>query len=117
MKNIIFGIIALYLLIGCRSVILPSADGTGPDPSPPTLIGTIIEISPKCLVVNSINKKAKISFPVEITKETYIFTNYGGFLTPEELKVGEKVRIWIKKSDRGRGNKPSKASAIEVEKQ
>lgn len=115
-REILFwAIISFFFLIGCRSFVLPSADGTGPDPSPPTLTGTIIEISQKKIVLISNNNK--VQFSVEITDETYIFSEFGGFLTPEELKTGEMIKVWIKKKNREKNNTPFKAAAIEVETQ
>ena len=76
-----------------HAYVLPVADGgDGPDPSPATVQGRITIIAPDWITV--IADRGRRSSAFEITKDTEMFSVYGGAIEPDELAVGQQVRIW-----------------------
>jgi hypothetical protein len=109
-------IIITLLSTACLSSkhVLPVADGGGPKPSPPSLIGRIVSVAPDEIVVE---KKLETGeplskFTIRVTEKTKIFTVYGGYVGPNELSVGQRVKIWNTTPKPIKNGQPTVAAVI-----
>ncbi len=94
-------IFALLLLLPARGVgappyVLPTPDGGGDAPSPPSAYGTIVEVEKDAIVLKGQKESSKRDeiFRVGIAKNTMIFTAYGGYVARKKLLKGQVVEIW-----------------------
>jgi len=98
--------LAILMLVGlcaCHPYVLPTPDGGGPPPSPPSLVGRIVAISPGAITINP--QKSTLAetdvLRVELTAQTAIFTEDGGYVPVERLSAGQSVSIWFVKGEHG----------------
>ena len=74
--------------------VLPAPDGGDIEPSPPSLIGTILSVAPGQVVV----RVAGTANPhrVVVAEATELFTVYGGGFEVQDLRPGLHALIWFK---------------------
>jgi len=88
---------ALLMLSGAATAsrcVLPVPDGGDEEPSPPSLIGTILSVSPHKVLVRVTG--AKHTQPVAMNPATELFTVYGGGIEISDLHPGQHTLIWFK---------------------
>jgi len=73
---------------------LPVPDGGGPEPSPPSVTGTLLTVAPGRVLVRVTG--VKTPQPVALTPSTELFTVYGGGIGARDLRVGQHALIWFK---------------------
>lgn len=89
-----FGGASLTWAGGTPSCRLPAADNQ--EASPPNLQGKVasIDVSKKSLKVTPTKGKREVS--IAKINEKGLFSNFGGLLRVDEIKVGDMVRAWSK---------------------
>ncbi|MBN1779878.1 hypothetical protein JW948_02035 [bacterium] len=81
-------------------VILPAADGSTETPSEACFDGTIVGIDKDILSVAGTGRSGEIrTIEVVIGDETALFSVYGGYISPEQLQEGIKLKVWFKGAD------------------
>lgn len=86
---------ALLVISGASAAsrcVLPVPDGGDAVPSPPSLRGTILSVSPGEVVVRV--EGAEMSQRVAVAPTTELFTVYGGGFEPGDLRSGQHAIIW-----------------------
>ena len=105
-------VLALFLL-GNGGYVLPVPDGGEPHPSPPSLVGTLKAVSENDITV--LPKGLSRPVVVRITKETMMFTIFGGYVPPERLVLEGSVEVWFTpESLKNKSDKPV-AAVVRVE--
>ena len=105
-------VLALFLL-GNGGYVLPVPDGGEPHPSPPSLVGTLKAVSENDITV--LPKGVSRPVVVRITKETMMFTIFGGYVPPERLVLDGPVEVWFtRESLKNKSDKPV-AAVVRVE--
>ena len=105
-------VLALFLL-GNGGYVLPVPDGGEPHPSPPSLVGTLKAVSENDITV--LPKGGSRTVVVRITKETMMFTIFGGYVPPERLVLEGPVEVWFTpESLKNKSDKPV-AAVVRVE--
>jgi hypothetical protein len=101
------------IILGCKETeyILPTPDGDKAKASPPHVVGRIVEIKGSII---SLRTDQSALTQVGINLKTSLFTSYGGFVRPEELKSGLLVRIWFVTSNPKQAGNPPIAAVIET---
>jgi hypothetical protein len=99
MHNSVLSILASTLLAfsGAATAshcILPVPDGGDVEPSPPSLTGTILSVTPGKVLVRV--NGAKHSQHVALSPTTELFTVYGGGIEIGDLHTGQHTLIWFK---------------------
>lgn len=105
MNKLIINLIAfitLSLPIGAFAAeigkcIYPSPDGGGPEPSPPTVKGKIIQVEPNTIILkieSNLKSKTLQHKRIRIDHKTQIFTYFGGYVGRSELAAGQAAAIW-----------------------
>ena len=74
--------------------VLPVPDGGDVEPSPPSLIGTILSVAPGKVLVRTAG--AKHAQHVAVSPATELFTVYGGGIEIGDLHPGQHTLIWLK---------------------
>ena len=88
---------ALLALSGAATAsrcVLPVPDGGDVEPSPPSLIGTILSAAPDKVLVSVAG--AKRTQLVSVSPATELFTVYGGGTEIGDLHPGQHTLIWFK---------------------
>lgn len=109
-------IIVLAGLCACHPYVLPTPDGGGPAPSPPSLMGQITAVLPGEITVSTQgpNPSATNSHRVELMASTSIFSEDGGYVPVERLRAGQSVSIWFVKNGRSKKGTPPLAASIMI---
>jgi hypothetical protein len=99
MQNGVLSILtsALLVLSGAATAshcVLPVPDGGDVQPSPPSLIGTILSVAPDKVLVRVTGTKHP--HPVAVSPATELFTVYGGGIEIGDLHPGQHTLIWFK---------------------
>jgi hypothetical protein len=99
MQNGVLSILtsALLVLSGAATAshcVLPVPDGGDMQPSPPSLIGTILSVAPDKVLVRVTGTKHP--HPVAVSPATELFTVYGGGIEIGDLHPGQHTLIWFK---------------------
>ena len=69
----------------------------------------------KHIIVKGINaKEAEMQLKVLLIKETSIFTFYGGYAAPGQLKKGIKLKGWFQGSSCDKSDSPIPAARIMI---
>jgi hypothetical protein len=105
-------VVALALL-GNADYILPTPDGGGPDPSPPSLVGVLRAASPLQLMV--LPKAGSAPIAVALDSNTSMFTVYGGVVSVDRLVVGGSIEIWYTEQSIAQHLSPPVAAVVRVE--
>jgi len=105
-------VLSLFLL-GNGGYVLPVPDGGEPHPSPPSLVGMLKAVSENDITV--LPKDGSRPVVVRITKETMMFTIFGGYVPPERLVLEGPVEVWF--TPESLKNKPDEpvAAVVRVE--
>jgi len=82
-----------FFLAGNGGYVLPAPDGGERHPSPPSLVGTLKTVSADEITV--LPKGDIGPVVVRITKDTAIFTTYGGYVPPEKLVREGTIEVWF----------------------
>jgi hypothetical protein len=90
---------------------LPAADSRE-GATPPTLDGTIADLRKDCFRVRSSRHRA--TPPICLTRETKLFTVYGGAVSVDELREGQRVHVWLQGCRPPDGARPSPVAVVEV---
>ena len=77
---------------GNGEYVIPVADGGGLEPSPPSIEGMVEKIAGGEITVRPVRAG---SMSIKIGSETSIFSMYGGRVVPEEIALGQAVRVWF----------------------
>ena len=86
---------ATPLIIYAEEYLLPEADYRPDGTAEACFDGEIYKTSKDKLFVTGISNKSPVSeYEVKVTKDTNIFTIYGGFVSPHQLQAGIKLKIW-----------------------
>jgi hypothetical protein len=85
-------VLALFLA-GNGGYVLPVPDGGERHPSPPSLVGTLKTVSADEITV--LPKGDLRPVVVRITKDTAMFTIYGGYVPPERLVLEGPIEVWF----------------------
>jgi len=98
MQNRILKILTSVLLAfsGASSAshcVLPVPDGSDVEPSPPSLIGTVLSVAPGTVLVRV--SGAEQAQPVAVNPTTGLFTVYGGGIEFGDLHPGQPPLIWF----------------------
>jgi hypothetical protein len=106
----------LLALAGCGAYRIPTLDGSGPTPSPPSLVGVVISASEHELLISPTSKGSPEASPVHVSifEQTAVFTSYGGLIPVSELVVGKTVKVWFTKRRPPRVPALPVAAAVEV---
>ncbi len=93
---IIVFVIMLCSIPGYARWILPVPDGDGPNPSPPSIQGYIIDIKNNYITIepDRIDESASKPVKIRIAKKTQFFTGYGGTYEVDELRIGVYIWVW-----------------------
>ena len=94
----LFTILTLSAIAGENKYILPNADYNAETPSEACFSGAITKIEKGSITVSGTENIDEKSFKIIINEETEIFTVYGGYVSPEQLKNGIKLKVWFKGS-------------------
>jgi len=99
MRQPLVGVLALTLFVASGTVaasrcVLPVPDGGDITPSPASLIGKIVSVTPGQLLVR--RKGAAKPLRIVVAPSTELFTVYGGDFDAQELRPGQHVLIWYK---------------------
>ena len=92
----------LFILAACTSAgeqeyILPEPDYRPENTSKPCINGTITGIEKDNITVSGINHHGN-DVTVEIVVRGSVFTVYGGYVPPSQLKEGIKLKVWYQGS-------------------
>ena len=93
--------------IASKSCVLPVPDGGDIEPTQPSLTGKVISVSSKSVSVKPYRTKKVVR--ISITRDTSLFTVYGGGISSTDLRNGQHVLIWLKHCAKpsGRSNQAS----------
>jgi hypothetical protein len=93
--------------------VLPTPDGGGPHPSPPSLSGTLTRVSLGTLTV-----QPETGDPVMVLlgSETQCWTVYGGAALVKTLPLGQNVEVWFTAETLERALSPPVAAVVRVER-
>jgi hypothetical protein len=99
MQNGVLSILtsALLTLSGAATAahcVLPVPDGGDVEPSPPSLIGTILSVAPGKVLVRVTG--ANHTQSIAVNPATELFTVYGGGIEIGDLHPGQDTLIWFK---------------------
>lgn len=113
-KSLIVGFILAFsfFLAGNGGYVLPVPDGGESNPSPPSLVGTLKAVSEKEISV--LSKDSARPVVVRITKDTDIFTQAGGYATPEGLVEDGLIEVWFTPESLKNKSGPPVAAVIRV---
>lgn len=114
-KSLVLGTILVFafFLLGNSGYVLPVPDGGELNPSPPSLVGTLKSVSGADITV--LPKDSASPVVVRIIKDTKIFTQAGGYVTPEKLVVDGLIEIWFTPESLKNKSDPPVAAVIRVE--
>ena len=108
----VLGLTLLTVALLGADYVLPTPDGGGPDPSPPSLVGALKSVSPERLSIAPEGPGAPTI--VALTPRTSIFTVYGGIVPVDELLLGAPIEIWFTQETHSRKLTPPVAAAVRV---
>ena len=94
--------------------VLPTPDGGGPDPSPPSLTGVLESASSHQLLIAA--EGTRRATTVALTPQTEIFTIYGGIVSVGELVLGAPVEVWFTPETHSKKLLPPVAAVVRVER-
>ena len=91
-------------IAGEKKYVLPNADYNAETPSEACFTGTIIRVEKRKIFVSGVDNLGRNdTLEILIDEDTSIFTVYGGYVSPDQLKKGINLKVWFK----GEGcNKP-----------
>ena len=89
-------VVLAVTLAGCSPspYVLPTPDG-GSEASPPALDGRIVSVRGDELSVATDETTSPRVVEFRVGSRTQLFTVYGGFVSTNELSVGQRVRVWF----------------------
>ena len=86
----------LSAIAGEKKYVLPNADYNAETPSEACFSGIIIRVENGKISVSGVNNSGENdTFEILIEKDTSIFTVYGGYVSPDRLKKGIKLKVWF----------------------
>ena len=106
---------ALSAIAGEKKYVLPYADYNAETPSEACFSGTIISVEKDKISVSGVNNSGENdTFEILIEKDTSIFTVYGGYVSPDRLKKGIKLKVWFKGKDCNKPFQPITGARIMI---
>jgi hypothetical protein len=103
---------ALLFALSCSAAaakcVLPVADGGPTNPSPAMLKGIIASASTKEITLVGVK-----GLTITLSDKTEMFTVYGGWVQPTELKSGLHAFVWLVDCKKPKGNK-AQAAVVQV---
>jgi len=106
-------LVLAFFLVGNGGYVPPVPDGGELNPSPPSLVGTLKAVSANDITV--LPKGGARPVVVRITKDTIMFTIFGGYMSPERLVLEGLVEVWFTpESLKNKSDKPV-AAVVRVE--
>lgn len=99
--------------------VLPSPDGGGPEPSPPSVKGKIVCVEPGIIQVETEPARAKQKelrhVRIRVNDQTKIFTFFGGYVAQNELAVRQQAHIWYVGCSAEKAGNPPLAAVIQID--
>ncbi|MBI5203297.1 MAG: hypothetical protein HZA11_00095 [Nitrospirae bacterium] len=113
----LFGSIAFAA--DAHKCILPTPDGGGPTPSPPSVKGKIVYVAPDIVEVekklSAGTRKNVQRIRIRINDKTQIFTYLGGYVAHNELAIGEQADVWYIGCSAKKAGSPPLAAVIQID--
>ncbi len=81
---------------GC---VLPEPDGGVQNPTPANIIGETFSVQQDIVIIRVHGVDKDVPVKIDRAKPIY-YTAFGGFFTPDKLRVGQAVRIWLMNCNR-----------------
>ncbi len=96
MRPVLVAVFATVLLGAACSVayVLPQADRRE-GAAKPALVGEIERVDLPLIVIGA--EESSSESQVTLSRDTKIFTTYGGYVAPDELHEGQAVRVWFER--------------------
>jgi hypothetical protein len=116
---LVMGVTVLLILVShvalfpAQRWVLPVADGADTKPSPPSVHGYLIATAKQRIALkpdSRDNKTARVD--VQLTTKTQFFTDFGGFLTPSDLRSGQYVWVWYVTANPAQAGTPPRAAVV-----
>jgi hypothetical protein len=94
--------------------ILPVPDGGDNEPSPPSVHGYLVAAAKQSVKVRRDSRDASVgkTVNVQFTSKTRFFTAYGGYYTPDELRLGQYVWVWYITANPAEAGTPAHAAVV-----
>ena len=96
-----------------QEYILPEPDYRPENTTKACINGTITRVEKKKIAVSGINHHGN-NESIEIVVKGWIFTVYGGYVTPSQLKEGIKLKVWFQGSSCNQPVQPIASARIIV---
>ena len=96
-----------------RRWVLPVADG-GPEPSPPSVHGYLLTVSPRGLTIQRDRRDKKVgsTVTVQFTPRTDFFSAFGGSYRRDQLRSSQYVWVWYVTADPAQAGTPPRAAVV-----
>jgi hypothetical protein len=105
----------LPAIAGEKKYALPNADYNAETPSEPCFTGTIIRVEKGRIFVSGVDNLGRNdTSEILIEENTSIFTVYGGYVSPDQLEKGIKLKVWFKGESCNKPSQPITGARIMI---
>jgi len=114
MKRVLLLLLATTstIAIAGTGYVLPAPDTCLPDTAAPSIRGRIKAVAKAGISVKPDDHLHPKPIFISIRRDTQLFTAFGGFVEPSELRAGQYVWVWYVTRDPRRAGSPPKAAVV-----